>query len=386
MSDERLPRPGSHRVCFEKDDIKFMRRALCLAQRGKGRTSPNPAVGAIIVRRGRVIGEGWHRRSGESHAEVRALARTGGAAHGATMYVTLEPCSTYGRTPPCTEAILSSGLSRVVVASLDPNPRHNGRGVRMLRRRGIRVDVGLLAGEASQLNEDFSKHIRSGIPFTTVKVAMSLDGKIATAQGDSRWISGRRSRRYAHRLRFLSDAIVVGRKTIETDDPFLTARFGDNTAKVPWRIVLDSRARIPLGSRILSPPWSSKTIIAVTDRAPRNKLARLEALGARIMRCPSRDGKVSIRSLWQRLGRTGITSILIEGGGETVASALTAGVVDKIVVFVAPKIIGGRTAPTAVGGDGVRSVARAMKVKRFSIARMGEDLLLEGYISSGARA
>jgi len=386
MAGERLPCPRSHRVCFEKDDIEFMRRALCLARRGKGRTSPNPAVGVVIVRRGKVIGEGWHRRSGESHAEVRALARAGGAAHGATMYVTLEPCSTYGRTPPCTAAILSSGLSRVVIASLDPNPRHNGRGVRILRRRGIRVDVGLLAGEASQLNEDFFKHIRSGIPFTTVKVAMSLDGKIATGRGDSRWISGSRSRRYAHRLRFLSDAIVVGRKTIEMDDPFLTARSDGNTVKVPWRIVLDSRAKTPLGARILSPPLSSRTIIAVTDRAPREKRARLEALGARVMRCPSRDGKVSLRSLWQRLGRIGIMSVLIEGGGETIASALTAAVVDKIAIFIAPKIIGGRSAPTAVGGDGVRSVAHAMGVKRLSIARMGEDLLIEGYISSETRS
>ncbi len=370
--------PRAASAWFSAEETRFMQLALRLAMRGKGRTSPNPAVGAVVVRRGRVVGRGWHRRSGEAHAEVRAIEQAGMAARGATIYVTLEPCCTYGRTPPCTDAIVRAGIKKVIVAALDPNPRHQGRGVALIRRRGLAVKVGLLGREASALNEDFSKFITTGLPFTTVKVAMSLDGKIATAVGDSRWISGAESRRRAHLGRLYSDAILVGRRTVVRDDPGLTARRDGRVAKVQWRIILDSRAELPLDVKLLDPPDASRTIIAVTGRAPRGKIAKFEALGARVVRCASKEGRVSLKSLWRRLGRMGIMSVLIEGGGETIASALEVGIVDKIMVFVAPKIIGGSAAPTPVGGKGITRVVDALPVRNVIVTRCGEDILVEG--------
>ncbi len=365
---------------FSGEELKFMRLALRLASRGKGRTSPNPAVGAIVVKNGRVIGRGWHRRSGEAHAEVRAIGQAGDAARGATMYVTLEPCCTYGRTPPCTDAIVRAGLKRVIVAIRDPNPRHHGRGIALLRRHGVGVRVGLLSAAAAALNEDFEKYITSGLPFTTVKVATTLDGKIATVEGNSRWISGPESRMRSHQLRSHSDAILVGRRTVERDDPHLTARPKGRVKKVPWRIVLDSRAELPLGASLLAPPDVSKTVIAVTRRAPRSKIARLEALGARVVRCPSRRNGVSLRSLMRRLGRMGIMSVVIEGGGEVIASALDAGVVDKIMVFIAPKILGGRGAPTPVGGEGIKRIADALSLTEVAVKRCGSDIVISGCV------
>lgn len=358
-----------------------MRRALRLALRGKGHTSPNPVVGAVIARNGRIVGEGWHRRSGEAHAEVIAIAAAGRAARGATLYVTMEPCCTYGRTPPCTDAILHAGIRRVVVGALDPNPRHHGRGIRILRRMGVRVEAGLLGGEASALNADFEKFITTGRPFTTVKAAMSLDGKIASAGGDSRWISGLAARGHAHRLRLWTDAVLVGRNTVERDDPLLTSRRAKKPVKIPWRIVLDSGGRIPLDRKLFKTPGASKTIVAVTGRAPRSKLARFEAIGARVIRCASRDGGVSLGDLWKRLGRMGIMSVLVEGGGETIASVLREGLADRIALTVSPKIIGGRRAPTPVGGEGVARVADALRVRGLSVKRVGEDFLLEGHIA-----
>lgn len=371
---------------FSAEEFKFMRLALRLAVRGKGRTSPNPAVGAVVVRKGKVVGRGWHRRSGEAHAEVHAIEQAGAAARGAAIYVTLEPCCTYGRTPPCTDALIRAGIKKVIVAALDPNPRHQGRGVATLRRRGLVVRVGLMGKEASALNEDFAKFITTGLPFTTAKVAMSLDGKIATAQGDSRWISGVESRRRAHLGRYYADAILVGRKTVVRDDPRLTARRDGREIKAPCRIILDSRAEIPLDVKLLRPPDASRTIIAVTDSAPRGRIAKLEALGARVVRCSSREGRVSLKSLWRRLGRMGIMSVLIEGGGETIASALDAGVVDRMKVFIAPKIIGGRTAPTPVGGKGIARVADALPIKNVTVTRCGEDILVSGYVDYSRRS
>jgi diaminohydroxyphosphoribosylaminopyrimidine deaminase/5-amino-6-(5-phosphoribosylamino)uracil reductase len=362
-----------------------MRIALKLALRGKGRTSPNPAVGAVVVRGGKVVGRGWHRRSGEAHAEVHAIEQAGAASRGATIYVTLEPCCTYGRTPPCTDAIVRAGVKKAIVASLDPNPLHRGRGVATLRRRGLAVKVGLLNKDASTLNEDFSKFITTGLPFTTVKVAMSLDGKIATARGDSRWISGAESRRRVHLARFRSDAILVGRRTVVRDDPRLTARREGRVARVPWRIILDSRAEIPLDVKLLAPLDASMTIIAVIDRAPRGSVARLEALGAKVIRCASKGGRISFKSLWRRLGRMGIMSVLIEGGGETIASALEARIVDKLMVFIAPKIIGGKTAPTPVGGKGIGRVADALPIGNLTVSRCGEDILVSGYVDYGRK-
>lgn len=356
---------------------RFMRRALALARKGKGCTSPNPAVGAVIVRGGRVVGEGWHRRPGTPHAEVIALRRAGRAARGGTLYVTLEPCCTWGRTPPCTDAILRAGIASVVIAARDPNPRHDGRGMRLLRRRGLDVREGVLGAEAAALNEDFEKYVTTGLPFTIVKSAMSVDGKIATVHGRSRWISGPASRMRAHALRMRADAVLVGRTTVVRDDPALTARPTGRRRGGPWRVVLDSGANIPLDSRVLRPAAARGTIVAVTRRASRAKIGRIEARGARVLRCPARGGRVSIRALWRRLGRMGIMSVLVEGGGETIASVLEAGVADRYVTFVAPKIIGGRCGPTSVGGPGVRRIADALRIGRIEVTRLGEDLMLE---------
>ncbi len=359
---------------------RFMRRALALARRGKGFTSPNPAVGAVVVRGGRIVGAGWHRGPGTPHAEAAALRRAGRLARGATLYVTLEPCCTWGRTPPCTDAILRAGIASVVVAARDPNPRHDGKGVRILRRRGVPVVEGVLGAEAAALNEDFAKHIATGLPFTVVKSAMSIDGKIATAAGRSRWISGPASRRRAHDMRMRADAVIVGKRTVELDDPALTARPSRRRGRAPWRVVLDSGATLPLDARILAPAAARRTIVAVTAAAPRARVARIEALGARVLRCAARRGRVSIRSLWRRLGAMGIVSVLVEGGGETIASVLEAGVADRYAAFVAPKVIGGRRAPTPVGGEGMKRVSGAIRLGPIEATRLGDDLLLEAVV------
>ncbi|MDD5557688.1 MAG: bifunctional diaminohydroxyphosphoribosylaminopyrimidine deaminase/5-amino-6-(5-phosphoribosylamino)uracil reductase RibD [bacterium] len=367
-------------------DERCMRAALRLARRGLGRTSPNPAVGALVVRGGAVVGRGWHERAGGPHAEIIALRGAGDRARGATMYVTLEPCCTWGKTPPCTAAIIRAGVRRVVAAAIDPNPRHRGRGIAALRRGGVRVDVGLMGGEATVLNGAFRKFITTGFPFTTVKVAMSLDGKIAAPGGDSRWITGPAARRIAHLLRLRHDAVLVGRGTAERDDPLLTARPPGRAAREPWRIILDSGARIPLRLRVLSPPLAGRTLVAVADRAPRARVARLEAVGARVIRCPSRGGKVSLRALWRRLGRMGIVSLLVEGGGEAIASVLERGLADRMVVFVAPLVIGGRSAPTPVGGRGAPLIARALRLAPLDARRVGGDLMIETGVTGRLRA
>lgn len=363
-------------------DAHYMKRALHLARRGKGFTSPNPSVGAVVVKNGTIVGEGWHTRSGEPHAETRALKEAGRQAEGATLYVTLEPCCTQGKTPPCTVAIIREGITRVVVPCADPNPRHRGRGIELLRENGITVDTGIMMRDALRLNEDFACFITTGIPFTTVKTAASLDGKIATVTGDTRWISCEQSRKRVHQLRRWSDAVVVGRRTVENDDPLLTARdTRGRTGKIPWRVILDSFARIPLSSRVLKTPGVERTIVAVTRNAPRTRIARLEARGATVLRCAAKGGRVSLRDLWRRLGRRGIMSAFIEGGGQTVASAFEAGIVNKVIIFFAPFIIGGETAPAMVGGKGVRRIADAFPIHNLTCTRSGKDFMIEGYCS-----
>jgi diaminohydroxyphosphoribosylaminopyrimidine deaminase/5-amino-6-(5-phosphoribosylamino)uracil reductase len=357
-----------------------MKLALRLARRGKGFTSPNPAVGAVVVKGNTVVGRGWHRRHGGAHAETEALDRAGNAARGATLYVNLEPCCTYGRTPPCTKAILSAGVKRVVVAMCDPNPRHNGRSIRILRRHNVRVDLGICEDEALRLNEDFEKYIRTGLPFTVIKAAMTLDGKIATAAGDARWITGTESRAHVHRLRLFSDAVLVGRRTAERDNPALTARRNAATLKIPRRIVVSRKADISLSLDIFRSPGVEKTIIAVPREAPRSFTDRAEALGAVVLRCPPCRGGISFRSLWRRLGALGIMSILVEGGGETIASVLEADLADRVMFFIAPKIIGGRDAPTPVGGTGMRRLRNALPLMDCSIRRFDDDFMIEGRI------
>lgn len=352
-----------------------MRRALALARRG--RTSPNPMVGAVVVKDGRIVAEGYHRRAGEPHAEAAALDEAGDEARGATLYVTLEPCCHYGRTPPCTKAIISAGVSSVVAAMRDPNPLVSGKGLAELEAAGIGTDVGLLQEQARKLNEVYVKFVTTRLPFVTLKLAMTLDGKIATRTGDSRWVSCEQSRRMVHRLRERSDAVMVGVGTVLADDPELNARNGKRIT-YPTRVIVDSQGRTPATARVLLQP-AGETVVAVTDAAPAGRVRKLEEAGARILPVEERGSLVSLPHLMQKLGEIGITSVLIEGGGSIAASALAAGIVDKVIVFVAPKIVGGESARTPVEGPGVETMDDALQLERLTVRNVGCDLLIEAY-------
>jgi len=359
-----------------------MRMALRLAARAKGQTFPNPMVGALVVRSGRVVGQGYHRKAGGPHAEALALAQAGPAAAGSTLYLTLEPCSHTGRTPPCTEAILKSGIRRVVAAMVDPNPRVRGRGLRRLRARGVRTAVGILEPEARALNEIFIHRMSSQRPFITLKLAQSLDGRIATTAGCSRWISGSAARRWARRLRAENDAVLVGVNTVLADNPQLTIRSrvkgGGWRERLLLKIVLDSKLRTPAGARILSS--SGPVLIAATRSAPRSREFRLRKAGAEVIRFPSENGKVRLTAVLKKLARRGVSRLLIEGGGEVAASALEARAVDRAVWIIAPKILGGKEAVPAVGGKGVRSLNRAARLENVRVRRLGEDWVMEGKV------
>ena len=352
---------------------QVMRLALRLAARGEGKTRPNPMVGAIVVHSGRIVGQGYHHKAGQPHAEVLALRQAGSRAKGGTLYVTLEPCHHFGRTPPCTEAIVRSGIRRVVAATIDPNPRNRGRGLRFLRSRGIQTRVGILEREAQELNRVFVTWMRLKRPFVTVKVAQSIDGKIATRTGASRWISGPAARAWVHRLRSEVDAILVGVGTVLKDDPRLTARVGRG-AHQPIKIIVDSHLRTSPRARVLS---SGRVIIATTRSAPHSKEKRLLRAGAEVLRLPARNGRVHLKSLLRKLAHRKISHVLIEGGGEIIASAFEAHAADRIAVIIAPKIIGGRNAPTVVEGIGITSLNQAITLKNLTVRRLGSDLLIE---------
>ncbi|MCC7518259.1 MAG: bifunctional diaminohydroxyphosphoribosylaminopyrimidine deaminase/5-amino-6-(5-phosphoribosylamino)uracil reductase RibD [Verrucomicrobiae bacterium] len=366
-----------------------MRRALALAKRGIGRTSPNPCVGAVIVQDGRILGEGWHRAAGQPHAEIEAIRDAARRGHrrlsGATLHVTLEPCSTHGRTPPCTDAILAAGLRRVVVGAVDPNPAHAGRGLRRLRRAGVRVERDPLAAECAALNEAWNRWMVEKHPWVIAKAAMSLDGKIATTAGASRWITGKKAREAAHRLRATSDAVLVGIGTLLADDPALTARDarGRPLAQQPLRAVLDSFARTPPSSRLIGAD-PSRVRILVGPRAPEARVARLTRTGARVVRLPSSKGspsaRVSLHAALRALAREGMIRLLVEGGGEILASFFEAGLVDEAAFFIAPKILGGAHATRAVAGAGFRRWRLGPLVSKLHLARVGSDLLARGRI------
>lgn len=362
----------------EREPERFMRRALELAERGAGRVNPNPLVGAVVVKDGQIVGEGFHERFGGPHAEVLALEAAGGEAAGADLYVTLEPCVHWGKTPPCVERIISAGVRRVFVAVRDPNPLVDGKGVATLREAGIEVVEGLLEEEARRLNEPFFKFITTKRPFVVLKLALSLDGKVATRSGDSRWISNERSRELVHRLRNRYAAVLVGVNTVLKDDPQLTARVAG--ARDPWRIILDSRGRIPLEARVLNLSSPAPTVIATTELMPQEKEMELTHKGARVWRLRARDGRVDLEELLQRLGEEGLDSLLVEGGPTVAAGFLEAGLIDKVVFIIAPKIIGGSEAPGAIGGRGAAELAEAWKLKDISVRMLDEDLIYEGYL------
>jgi diaminohydroxyphosphoribosylaminopyrimidine deaminase / 5-amino-6-(5-phosphoribosylamino)uracil reductase len=364
-----------------------MRMALRLARRGFGLTSPNPMVGAVLVRDGAVIGQGWHRRAGQAHAEIEALRnaqRRGHSARGATLYVTLEPCSTHGRTPPCTDAIIAAGIRRVVAAAADPNPAHQGRGFALLQRAGLEVSAGLLAGEAAELNEAFHHWIVRRTPFVTIKAGMSLDGKIATVGGESRWITGEKARAVAMKLRAGADAILVGVKTVLADDPSLTVRRPGFKDKRWRRIILDPRARTPLTAKVVADKHAASTIVVVTKAAPPR---RATALGRRVrlLRAPMRAHGIDLRWLLEKLGQEEITSLLVEGGGETNAAFLAKGLVHRVAFFYAPLVLGGRGAPKAVAGQGVARVSQAPELHHARWRRIGSDILLTARTTQAAR-
>lgn len=358
------------------NDEFFMREALRIAKNAEGRTSPNPLVGAVIVKDGKIIAEGWHRQAGTPHAEIHALNMAGELAKDATLYVTLEPCSHFGRTPPCVKKIIEAGIKKVVAAMKDPNPKVAGRGFEMLKNAGIAVEVGLLEAESRILNEVFLKFITKKIPFVTLKFASSLDGKISTFSGESQWISCEESRKFVHHLRDINDAILVGIGTVLADNPSLTTRLIEG--KNPVRVIVDSNLRTPLNSKVVTDK-SAKTIIAVTKNAPNEKISDLRACGVEILTCGD-EKRVDLKILLEKLAEREITSVLVEGGGKIHFSMLKSGLVDKIYAFIAPKIIGGANSLTSVEGEGFEKISEAITLKNFKSERIGEDFLLSGYV------
>ncbi|MCM8711644.1 bifunctional diaminohydroxyphosphoribosylaminopyrimidine deaminase/5-amino-6-(5-phosphoribosylamino)uracil reductase RibD [Clostridium sp. SYSU_GA19001] len=361
-------------------DEKYMKRALELAEKGIGYTNPNPLVGAVIVKDGRIIGEGYHEIYGSSHAEVNAFKNATEDVKGATMYVTLEPCSHYGKTPPCANAIVEKGIKKVVVALGDPNPEVAGRGIKILRDNGIEVVTGVLEEESRKLNEIFLKYITTKLPFCILKTAMTLDGKIASRTGDSKWITGEEARKHVHRLRHRVSSIMVGVGTVLQDNPYLNTRLEEGNGSDPIRVIVDTYAKIPLEANVLNIQSNSRTIIASTELADKKKLKNLEEKGAEIIITPLKDDKVDLRYLMKALGERKIDSVLLEGGSELNYSAIDAGIVDKVNVFIAPKIICGREAKTPVGGIGRTLMKEAALLKDVEVYKFGDDIMIEGYL------
>jgi len=363
-----------------------MKMALRLAAKGAGWVSPNPMVGAVVVQAGEVAGQGWHRHYGGPHAEIEALRAAGPLSRGATLYVTLEPCNHHGRTPPCTEAVLAAGISRVVAAAPDPNHRVSGGGAVFLKARGVQVEMGLLEAEVRRLNEAWFAWTENDRPWVIAKAACSLDGKIATRTGDSQWLTGEAARSFGHRLRHECDAILVGVGTVLADDPQLTARLSRRRAKDPIRLVLDTRLRLPLSARLLHLNSSSPTWVACTAEAPSEKIKALEALGAEVLVMPEEEGRVALRPLLQELGRRRVQSLLVEGGAEVLGAFFDQSLVDKFFFFYAPKILGGQKALSVIGGTGVTRLAEAHQARDLSLRRIGPDLMVWGYCDKSSAA
>jgi len=360
-----------------------MTEALRLAAKGQGTTSPNPMVGALVVKQGRIIGQGFHLRPGLPHAEILALKQAGAHTQGATLYVTLEPCChVKKRTPPCVPDVIRSGVKRVVIAMTDPNPSVKGRGVAALRRAGLAVTTGVARHEAETLNKAYGHWVTTRRPYVTLKAGMTLDGKIATAAGESKWITGVSSRAEAHRLRSRMDAMLVGVGTVLSDNPALTARTGPHLRKLasrqPLRVVVDSSLRIPLKAQILSDQKRIKTLVVTTDSADAARKRALVKRGVEVVTLPSRQGKVSLPALMRELGQRGVTSLLVEGGGELHAAMLKANLVRHVCLFVAPALLGGNDAKSVIGGKSPAGLASAMRLSHVKTRSVGDDLVVEG--------
>lgn len=366
-------------MALAQDDVRFMRLALTQARRGVGRTAPNPPVGAVVVRNGAVVGRGYHRRAGSDHGEAAALRDAGAAARGATLYVTLEPCAHHGRTPPCTEAVLAAGIRRVVIGSIDPNPKVPSGGRHVLEAAGIAVTTGVAKAECDEVVAAFCKHITSGLPLVTLKLAASLDGRIATASGDSRWITGEDARRYAHRLRNEHDAILVGAQTVIRDDPQLTCRLRGR--RNPVRVVIDGRLRIPLSSQLVQTTDQAPTLVFTTPQASEKRVAALRKLGVEVIPCRARGGRLSLRDVLRRLGQRGLLSVLVEGGANVASQLLQEQLVDRLLIFVAPKLLGGDGRPM-LESLGVQRMSQAIATGPLRVRRFAVDLLLATHLVS----
>lgn len=353
-------------------DNKYMKRALLLARKGIGKTVPNPAVGCVIVKDGQVVGEGWHKKAGTPHAEIHALAMAGTAAKGADLYVTLEPCCHFGKTPPCTDALIAAGVRRVVVGMVDPNPKVSGQGINLLRQAGIEVEVGLLNEQCRELNRGFIKSVTTGMPYVIYKTAMTLDGNIATVTGDSRWVTGEAARRHVHHIRAKSDAIMVGVDTVIVDNPMLTVRHvkGGN----PLRVVVDTRMRTPESVAVLSGDMAKETIIATCEANPRVH-RRYQLLGATVLVCEEFDGRVNMRDLLRKLSAMGVQTVLLEGGSRLAGDMLKSGLIDEFLLFYAPKIIGS-DGFSAFALQGIAKMDDAMDFCIKDVRMIGRDLLV----------
>lgn len=364
---------------MKHDDRYFMRRALRLAGKGAGLTSPNPMVGAVVVRDGMVVGEGYHQYVGGPHAEVNALRAAGDSTAGATLYVTLEPCNHFGRTPPCTQAVLAARVSRVVIGMADPNAHVKGGGADYLRAHGVNVEMGVLERECRLLNQGFIKHVTTGLPHVTLKAAVTLDGRIATRTGDSKWISNELSRRFVHRLRCRLDGILVGIGTALADDPLLTARVGKKTkCRQPTRIVLDSDLRLPVHSRLVQTARDCPLCVACREQASAAKAEALEQEGVKVLRLPSTNGRIDLPALLLELGKLPLTSLLVEGGSRVLGEFLERGLADDFYLFYAPRILADPQGLPSFSGKARDNMSEAHPVYALKVRRFGEDVMLSG--------
>ena len=358
-----------------------MLRALDLAEKGRGRTAPNPPVGAVIVKNGQVVGEGYHPQAGMPHAEIYALDQAGEAARGADIYVTLEPCSHFGRTPPCTQALINAGISRVFIGAIDPDPRVSGAGLALLREAGIEVVSGLCQEQATELIAGFSKHLRTGHPWTTYKAAMTLDGFTATAVGDSRWISCEESRLRVHRLRNRVEGIMVGIETVLKDNPLLNVRLPDEQTRDPLRIVVDSRLRFPLNSNMINQPSTATTLIATCSQQT-DQISRLEDAGAEVLVLPDQQGRVVLPALWEELGRRHVQHVLLEGGSVLATAAWKECLIDELMIFVAPRLAGGCPVNGLFAGTGTSLMAETAVLEEMRHETSGSDLLIRAKVQT----
>ena len=360
---------------------QYMKLAIKMAEKGAGYTSPNPLVGAVIVSNNEIISKTYHAKFGDPHAEAVALSLAGNKTRGATLYVNLEPCCHHGKTPPCTQQIINSGISHVVIGTSDPNPLVNGKGIEELKSSGIKVTCGILKEESKQLNEFFFKYITTKKPFVILKAGMSIDGKIATKRGDSKWITNDKSRKFVHQMRNKIDAIMVGVGTILEDNPSLTTRIKQQKSKDPKRIIIDNLLKVPSGAQIFKQDSMAENIIVTSKNAMQSRIKKLEDVGARVILVDTiKKNFLDLDDMLLKLGELSITSLLIEGGQGVFTSAILGKIVDKIIIFIAPKIIGGKLAPSLISGDGILDINDAIKLHDIKIKRFDNDLMIEGYL------